>query len=140
MRFPFVKHALKGIFQSPVTEKYPKVKPVIPQKFRGKIKFHSDLCISCGLCMRVCSPQAITRTIKPVEGGQEITMIFDMGSCTFCNMCADFCSKKAIELTQEYSMVATEKSTLIVQGTFVKKLPPKPPARSVEQAAPKKEE
>lgn len=132
MRFPFVKHAIKGIFQSPLTDKYPHVKPEIPKNYRGKIKFNPDVCINCGMCMRVCSPEAITRSINPVEGGQEVTLRFDMGSCTFCNLCADFCAKKAIELTEEYSMVTTDKNTLFVEGTFVKKLPPKPTVKEIK--------
>ena len=127
--FPYIKDALKGFFQIPLTDKYPNEKVDIPQNFRGKISFNSELCVGCGMCMRVCSPQSITKEVKTIEGGQEITMNFDLGSCTFCGMCADFCGKKAIELTEEYSMVSKDKSTLYVSGTFVKKLPPKPPVK-----------
>jgi formate hydrogenlyase subunit 6/NADH:ubiquinone oxidoreductase subunit I len=130
-RIPYIKEALINIFKAPVTKKYPKVKPMIPQGYRGKIKFNPDLCIACGMCMRVCASQCITKTTKNIDGAQEITLSFDLGSCTFCSMCADFCGKKAIELTQEYSIIATanDKSQLIVEGTFIKKLPPKPPGK-----------
>jgi formate hydrogenlyase subunit 6/NADH:ubiquinone oxidoreductase subunit I len=124
-RFPFAKEAVKSLFKSPVTRKYPVVSVETPEKYRGKIKFNAEVCIGCGLCIRVCSPSAIVKTIKPVDGGQEITMSFDMGSCTFCGYCSDFCPKNAIELTQDYSLVCTDKNDLIVSGTFIKKLPPK---------------
>lgn len=145
MGFPYVKDALKGLFQSPVTDKYPVKKVETPEKYRGKIKFNPDVCIGCGICIRVCSPQAITKTVKPVEDGQEITMNFNLGSCTFCNLCADFCPRKAIELTGEYSMVSTNKDDLQVGGTFIKKMPPKKPvpkpaAPAAKEAAPKTEE
>jgi formate hydrogenlyase subunit 6/NADH:ubiquinone oxidoreductase subunit I len=134
-KIPYIKEAVKSFFQSPVTNKYPYVKPEIPKDFRGKIKFHADLCVGCGMCMRVCSPTSITKTVKNVEDAQEITMSFDMGSCTFCKMCADFCGKKAIEFTSEYSLISTadDKSCMLVEGTFIKKLPPKPAPKPVAQ-------
>lgn len=132
-KVPYIREALTNIFKSPVTHKYPQALAEIPEGYRGKIEFKPDLCVACGMCMRVCSPQSITKTAKNIDGGQEITMSFDMGSCTFCKMCADFCARKAIEFTKEYSIIATaeDKSQLVVEGSFIKKLPPKPPAKPV---------
>ncbi len=130
-KIPYFKEAFKGLFQSPMTNRYPYSGIDIPKDYRGKIVFHSDRCVGCGMCIRVCSPGAITKTVKNVEGGQEINMKFDLGSCTFCSMCADFCGKNAIEFSREYSMVATDKTTLFVEGSFVKKLPPKPQPKPV---------
>lgn len=124
-KIPYFKEAIKGLFGSPVTNRYPYSVLDIPKDFRGKIVFNPDLCVGCGMCMRVCSPGAITKTVKNLEGEQEITMTFDLGSCTFCSMCADFCGRHAIELSREYSMVTTDKDTLKVEGSFIKKLPPK---------------
>lgn len=135
MKIPYLKDAVKNLFKPSITEKYPFVKIQTPQNFRGKIKFDADKCVGCGMCIKVCSPAAITKSVENIEGGQKITMHFDLGSCTFCQMCADFCPRKAIELTGEYSMVTTNKSELFTEGTFVKKLPPKPAAAPV--AAPK---
>ncbi|WP_163194825.1 4Fe-4S dicluster domain-containing protein [Clostridium thermarum] len=136
---PFIKDALVNFFKAPVTKKYPYEKTHVPEGYRGKIKFHPEFCVACGMCIRVCAPQCITKTTKNIEGGQEITLTFDMGSCTYCGMCADFCMKKAIELTKEYSIIATadDKSQLIVEGTFIKKLPPKPPVKPSDPQPPK---
>lgn len=131
MKVPYMKEAFKNLFKPPVTEKYPFVKIQTPEHFRGKIKYNPDTCLGCGMCIRVCSPGAITKTVENVEGGQKITMHFNLGSCTFCQMCADFCPKKSIELTQEYSMVTTNKDDLFVEGSFIKKLPPRPPVKAV---------
>ncbi|MFA9397799.1 MAG: 4Fe-4S dicluster domain-containing protein [Clostridiaceae bacterium] len=89
--------------------------------------------MGCGICIRVCSPAAIEKTVEKTEEGQKVTMKFNMGSCTFCQFCADFCPKKAITLSTEYSMVTTDKNSLIFEGSFIKKLPPKPPAKKIEQ-------
>lgn len=127
MKFPFIKDAVAQLFKKPSTELYPIVKKEAPQGYRGKIVYHPDKCVNCGMCMRVCAPGAITRTIEKKEDGDEITFEFYLGSCTFCQMCSDFCARKAIELTQEYSMIAQDEEELKVRGTFFKKKPPKPP-------------
>ncbi len=130
MNLPYIEEALTKLFQKPDTEAFPKTIPPAAPNYRGRIVYHADKCIGCGLCMRVCAPQAITKTSEKNENGDDvITMEFHMGSCTFCNTCADFCSKKAIELTGDYMIVVTDEEDLKVRGSFVKKKPaPKPPA------------
>ncbi|WP_052447329.1 4Fe-4S binding protein [Clostridium polynesiense] len=125
---PYLKDGLLNLFKKPVTKAYPEEPVEAPEGYRGKIVFHPELCIGCGLCMRICSPASITKSMVNVEGGQEITMSFNMASCTFCSMCRDFCPKKAIEFTREYNLVVEDKNELMISGTFIKKLPPKPPA------------
>lgn len=126
MKFPYVKKALLDLFSKPSTEKYPFIKKEAFEGYRGKISYYPEKCIACGMCIRVCSPGAITLNREKCEEGEKITMEFALSSCTFCNMCSDFCPKDAIELTKEYSMVATDKNELIVSGSFIKKIPPKP--------------
>ena len=82
-----------------------------------------------------CSPGAITKTQKPVEGGQEITMEFDLSSCTFCGMCSDFCPKKTITLTGDSQMVELDKNNFKVSGSFIKKAPPKPTPEQLKKIA-----
>jgi formate hydrogenlyase subunit 6/NADH:ubiquinone oxidoreductase subunit I len=130
MGFPFLGKALAGFFSKPSTEKYPFVKKAAPEGYRGKIQYYPDRCIACGMCIRVCSPGAITMTREKSDDGEKITMDFNLNSCTFCQMCSDFCPRKAIELTPEYSMIATDKNELVVSGSFIRKLPQKPAPKS----------
>lgn len=125
MKFPFISVALSQLFSKPSTELYPKVKKEVADGYRGRIVFHPESCINCGMCIRVCSPGSIIRTVEKCEDGDHITMEFHMDSCTFCQMCADFCSRNSIELTKDYSIVATDPKDLVVSGSFVKKAPPK---------------
>lgn len=134
-KVPYIKEAFKSLFKPAITNKYPYVTVEAPENYRGKIVFKADQCVGCGMCIRVCSPASITKAVENVEDGQRITMKFDMGSCTFCGMCADFCGKKAIEFSKEYSMVVTDKDTLTIEGSFCKKLPPKPAPKPVAEAA-----
>lgn len=122
---PYLKEALGNLFKKPVTSSFPETPVETPKNYRGRIDFNADNCIGCGMCIRVCSPGAITKTVKAVEEGQEITMEFDLGSCTFCGMCSDFCPKKTIALTGDSQMVELNKENFKVSGSFIKKSPPK---------------
>ena len=145
MDFPFVKEALTQLFSKPSTIAFPAAPSPAKPNYRGKIVFHPDKCISCNMCERVCAGQAITHTSEPCEEGERITRQFYLGSCPFCSHCASFCTHGAIELTDDYHMVADYyhaesfeegEKALIVSGTYVKKAPVKK-AAPAKPAAPK---
>ena len=108
MDFPFVKEAISQLFSKPSCAMYPAVPSEAAPNYRGRIVYHADKCIGCGMCERVCAGNAISRTVEKTEEGDKITLTFNLGSCTFCATCADFCSRKAIELTGDYHMIATK--------------------------------
>lgn len=134
MDFPFVKEAISQLFSKPSCAMYPAVPSEAAPNYRGRIVYHADKCLGCGMCERVCSGNAITRVIEKVEEGDKITLSFNLGSCTFCATCADFCSTKAIEFTGDYHMIATKEEDLIVTGTHIR--PAKKPAAKPAAAAP----
>ena len=140
MDFPFVKEAISQLFSKPSCAMYPAVPSEAAPNYRGRIVYHADRCIACGMCERVCSGNAISRTVEKTEEGDKITLTFNLGSCTFCATCADFCSRKAIELTGDYHMIATKEEDLLVTGSFIKKPPVKKaapaPAAKPAPAAP----
>ena len=145
MDFPFVKQAISQLFSKPSCDMYPFVPSEAAPNYRGRIAYDPNKCIGCGMCVRVCAGKAITLTREPVEGGENITLTFDLGSCTFCNTCADFCNEHAITLTSDYHMIATKEEDLLVTGTHFKekkKPAPKPaaakPAAAPAEAAPAK--
>lgn len=140
---PYLREAFKNIIRKPVTIKFPSEPVKVAPKYRGKIEFNKDVCIGCGMCTRVCSPGAITKTQKKVENSDdtEITLEFDLSSCTFCGFCSDFCPKHAITLTEDCIIVTDDKSKLKVGGSFIKKAPVKPkltPEQLAKIAAAKK--
>ena len=138
MDLPFVKEALHQLFSKPSCAMYPVVPSEAAPNYRGRIVYHPDRCLGCGMCERVCSGNAITRTVEhlPDDQGDKITLTFNLGSCTFCATCADFCSSHSIEFTGDYHMVATKEEDLLVSGSFIK-APRKKPAAP---AAPAKAE
>ena len=133
MDLPFVKEAVSQLFSKPSCNMYPAVPSPAAPGYRGRIVFHPDRCINCGMCERVCAGGAISTVVEKTEEGDRITRTFNLGSCTFCSHCADFCSTHAIELTGDYHMTATRKEDLLVTGTFIKKPP-------VRKTAPGKDE
>ncbi|MGI5976908.1 MAG: 4Fe-4S binding protein [Candidatus Limivicinus sp.] len=122
MDLPFAKEAIGQLFSKSSCAMYPVVPSEAAPGYRGRIVYHADQCIGCGMCERVCAGGAITRTVEKVEEGTKITISFNLGSCTFCNTCADFCTHHAIELTTDYHMIATKPEDLIVTGSHVKVL------------------
>ena len=142
MDFPFIKEAITQLFSKPSCNMYPFVPVEAAPRYRGRIVYHADRCIACGMCERVCAGGAISRTIEklPDDQGEKITLSFDLGSCTFCSHCADFCSRDAIEFTQDYHMIGVKDEDLVVSGSFVKAPRKKPaaaaPAACAAEAAP----
>lgn len=125
---PYVGRALSNLFRKPATESFPKTPAPDPQPdYRGRLAYDATKCVNCGMCQRVCAPQAISRKIVPLANGdQQITLTFDMASCTYCGTCAEFCAKKCITLTPDYMIVGTKPEDFLVEGTFIKKKPPTP--------------
>ena len=123
MDFPFIKEALTQLFSKPSTIAFPAAPSPAKPNYRGRIVFHPDKCINCNMCERVCAGQAISHTSEPCEEGEKITRQFYLGSCTFCSHCASFCTHGAIELSDDYHMIATKEEDLIVSGTFIRKAP-----------------
>ena len=120
MKLPFLKEAVSNLFSKPSTVEFPKVSSEAKPNYRGRIAYDPEKCVNCGMCIKVCSPAAITRTTEDVEGGEKITYEFDLTSCTFCGMCQDFCSEKAIRLTEDYHMVELDKHDLVSTGYRIK--------------------
>lgn len=135
MMLPYLKQAFLNLFRRPATEKFPAGEPPrAARDYRGRIEYHPELCINCGMCLRVCAPQCMERTVEPLPNGdQRVTFTFDLTSCTFCGMCSDFCSRKSITLSDDYMIVGTRPEDFIVTGSFVKKAPP--PKMTPEQIA-----
>ena len=96
----------------PVTLKYPEERIDVPE-FRGPPVVDIEKCVGCGMCVRVCPPQAIELiggVGKAFKG-----LRINLGACIYCGMCAENCPRKAIEMTNSYENFADNADNFIVE-------------------------
>jgi len=108
---PMLKEVASQIFKKPATQKYPEVKPKVPDGFRGRQIFNIDLCISCGLCARDCPAKAI----EMVDFEEKKRPLFHLDLCIFCYQCAESCPRNAIKASGFFELASTNKSDLVVK-------------------------
>lgn len=93
------------------TRKYPKVKPPLPDDFRGKLYHDRSRCIYCGLCEKYCPSKSITVDI------QNKVWRHDLGRCLFCGQCAETChllpKKDAIKMSTDFELAALKQEDMI---------------------------
>ena len=118
-----IREVLTAFFQKPATVLYPYVKVLMPERFRGKIRFIAPNCIGCKLCMRDCPTNCITIT---KVGEKRFQAEFDLDRCIYCAQCVDSCPKKALETTVEYELAQLQRANL--KAVFPAEPPPPQPA------------
>jgi formate hydrogenlyase subunit 6/NADH:ubiquinone oxidoreductase subunit I len=108
---PMLKEVIHQIFRVPATQKYPAVKPGIPEGLRGRQVFDINLCISCGLCASDCPAKAIE--MIEVEGKRR--PLFHLDRCVFCYQCAESCPRNAIRYSGFFELASTDKYCLVIK-------------------------
>lgn len=108
---PIVKEALVHLLRKPATQKYPEVKPEIPEGFRGKQVFDINLCVGCGLCSRDCPSGAI----EMIEVDGKKRPHFHLDLCIFCYQCAESCPRNAIKSSKIFELASAQKSELFMK-------------------------
>jgi len=115
---------LKKLFSKPVTVQYPEQKPVIPERYRGRIVLTRDpdgeeRCVACYLCSSVCPVDCITIQAAERDDGRRFPEAFRI----FCGLCAEACPTLALQMTQDFEMAEThpmdlvyEKKDLLIDG------------------------
>jgi formate hydrogenlyase subunit 6/NADH:ubiquinone oxidoreductase subunit I len=104
--------ALRQLFSRPATLRYPSVGARVPPRFRGKIIYHTELCVGCRLCVKDCPSEAIQ--INKLEDGSW-EAVFDLDRCIFCAQCVASCNKDALEVSPEFELATMDKAALRVR-------------------------
>ena len=108
---PMLKEVVSQVFTKPATQRYPAVKPKVPEGLRGRQIFDINLCISCGLCASDCPAKAI----EMVDADGKKRPLFHLDRCVFCYQCAEGCPRNAIKDSGLFELASTNKSDLVIR-------------------------
>ncbi|BAP18151.1 NAD(P)H-quinone oxidoreductase subunit I [cyanobacterium endosymbiont of Epithemia turgida] len=110
----------------PITVQYPYEKLIPSERFRGRIHFEFDKCISCEVCVRVCPinlPVVDWEFNKTVKKKELKHYSIDFGVCIFCGNCVEYCPTNCLSMTEEYELAAYDRHELNYDNVALGRLP-----------------
>ncbi|OKH23833.1 NAD(P)H-quinone oxidoreductase subunit I [Hydrococcus rivularis NIES-593] len=110
----------------PVTVQYPYEKLIPSERFRGRIHFEFDKCISCEVCVRVCPinlPVVDWEFDKNVKKKKLKHYSIDFGVCIFCGNCVEYCPTNCLSMTEEYELASYDRHELNYDNVALGRLP-----------------
>ncbi len=110
----------------PITVQYPYEKLIPSERFRGRIHFEFDKCISCEVCVRVCPinlPVVDWEFNKETRKKQLKHYSIDFGVCIFCGNCVEFCPTNCLSFTEEYELCVYDRHELNFDNVAMGRLP-----------------
>jgi len=116
MEFGIVYHLFKNLFSKSMTVCFPYESIEIQKGYRGEHSYDQDMCISCGLCAKICPDKAIEMIEAPEEHKDKYPKKYpqiDLGKCCFCGFCDDICPKNCLKLTNNFFLSTFDKSSII---------------------------
>ena len=92
------------------TVEYPKERPHIKDRFRGRLKVDIPKCIACRQCEWACPTDCIT-VVMDDSIKEPTPKIFDINyeHCMFCGLCVDPCPTGAISHHDEFELATYSK-------------------------------
>jgi NAD(P)H-quinone oxidoreductase subunit I len=110
----------------PITVQYPYEKLIPSERFRGRIHFEFDKCISCEVCVRVCpiNLPVVDWEFDPETKKKKLNHYsIDFGVCIFCGNCVEFCPTNCISFTEEYELSVYDRHQLNLDNVAMGRLP-----------------
>lgn len=110
----------------PVTIQYPYEKLIPSERFRGRIHFEFDKCISCEVCVRVCPinlPVVDWEFNKEAKKKELKHYSIDFGICIFCANCVEYCPTNCLSVTEEYELATFDRHDLNYDNVAMGRIP-----------------
>ncbi|AFZ03531.1 NAD(P)H-quinone oxidoreductase subunit I [Calothrix sp. PCC 6303] len=110
----------------PVTVQYPYEKLIPSERFRGRIHYEFDKCISCEVCVRVCPinlPVVDWEFDKATKKKKLKHYSIDFGVCIFCGNCVEYCPTNCLSMTEEYELATYDRHELNYDNVALGRLP-----------------
>ncbi|MEQ9358458.1 NAD(P)H-quinone oxidoreductase subunit I [Coleofasciculus chthonoplastes] len=110
----------------PVTVQYPYEKLIPSERYRGRIHFEFDKCISCEVCVRVCpiNLPVVDYEFDRVSKKKNLKHYsIDFGVCIFCANCIEYCPTNCLSATEEYEMSTYDRHELNYDNVAMGRLP-----------------
>jgi len=110
----------------PITVQYPYEKLIPSERFRGRIHFEFDKCISCEVCVRVCPinlPVVDWEFDKASKKKKLNHYSIDFGVCIFCGNCVEYCPTNCLSMTEEYALSTYDRHELNYDNVALGRLP-----------------
>jgi NADH-quinone oxidoreductase subunit I len=112
---------LRNFLRAPVTVRYPTVKRVYPDRFRGILALTYDPetaeenCIGCRLCEYICPPQVIkVEMLKAEKRNFAKTFTLELYACEFCELCVQVCPTDAIIMMKSFDLATGDRRELLL--------------------------
>ncbi|MGK7917492.1 MAG: NAD(P)H-quinone oxidoreductase subunit I [Prochloraceae cyanobacterium] len=110
----------------PITVQYPYEKLIPSERFRGRIHYEFDKCISCEVCVRVCPinlPVVDWEFDKKAKKKKLNHYSIDFGVCIFCGNCVEYCPTNCLSMTEEYELATYDRHELNYDNVALGRLP-----------------
>jgi NADH-quinone oxidoreductase subunit I len=111
----------KNLLRRPITVRYPTVKRVYPDRFRGILALTYDPqtgeenCIGCRLCEYICPPQVIkVEMLKAEKRNYAKAFTLELYSCEFCELCVQVCPTDAIIMLKSFDLATADRRELLL--------------------------
>jgi NADH-quinone oxidoreductase subunit I len=111
----------RNLLRPPVTVRYPTIKRVYPDRFRGILALVYDketgeeACIGCRLCEYICPPQVIkVEMLKAEKRNFAKSFTLELYACEFCELCVQVCPTDAIIMMKSFDLATADRRALLL--------------------------
>jgi len=109
-----LKEAVKSLFSSPYTVKFPEGPAKIYPRFKGRPKPESG-CVACGACSIWCPAEAIELFVNREKGIRQV--IFHYDKCIMCGECERICTtQEGVKMDTKFDLAGFEREALKENG------------------------